>query len=65
MTDQVLSQTHETQVQELSLDQLEHVAAGTSTGAIAMGDGSVRLGDFNADGRVDAADYVVWRKTLG
>ena len=23
------------------------------------------LGDFNTDGRVDAADYVVWRKELG
>jgi hypothetical protein len=23
------------------------------------------LGDFNGDGRVDAADYVVWRKGLG
>jgi hypothetical protein len=22
-------------------------------------------GDYNADGRVDAADYVVWRKKLG
>jgi hypothetical protein len=22
-------------------------------------------GDYNEDGRVDAADYVVWRKTLG
>jgi hypothetical protein len=22
-------------------------------------------GDYNADGKVDAADYVVWRKTLG
>ena len=22
-------------------------------------------GDFNTDGKVDAADYVVWRKTLG
>jgi hypothetical protein len=25
----------------------------------------VQAGDFNADGRVDAADYVVWRKGLG
>jgi hypothetical protein len=22
-------------------------------------------GDFNSDGSIDAADYVVWRKTLG
>jgi hypothetical protein len=22
-------------------------------------------GDYNGDGTVDAADYVVWRKTLG
>jgi hypothetical protein len=24
----------------------------------------VLLGDYNADGEVDAADYLVWRKTL-
>jgi hypothetical protein len=26
---------------------------------------SAAMGDFNADGMVDAADYAVWRKTLG
>jgi hypothetical protein len=25
----------------------------------------IGLGDFNGDGTVDAADYVVWRKGLG
>lgn len=25
----------------------------------------ITLGDFNRDGTVDAADYTLWRKTLG
>ena len=67
MTDQVLSQKHETQVQELSSDQLEHVAGGASTAGIliAWGDGSVRMADADGNGYVDAADYVVWRKSNG
>jgi hypothetical protein len=26
---------------------------------------AIRPGDYNADGRVDAADYIVWRQTAG
>ena len=37
----------------------EHFAVGAGTNAV------VTNGDFNADGRVDAADYVVWRKNGG
>ena len=67
MTDRVLSQKHETQVQELSPDQLDHVTGGAASGGIlvAMGDGSVRLGDANGDGDVDGRDFLVWRKSGG
>lgn len=67
MTHQVLSQTLEMQVQELTPDQLERVAGGASSGGIlvAMGDGSVRFGDANGDGDVDGRDFLVWRKTGG
>ena len=63
MTDQALSQKHETQVQELSPDQLEQVVGGAASGGIlvAMGDGSVRSGDGDVDGR----DFLVWRKSAG
>jgi len=33
--------------------------------AIAAYANVLRHGDFNADGKVDAGDYVVWRKTRG
>ena len=36
------------------------VAKGTSAYSIP-----IAAGDYNGDGVVDAADYVVWRKTLG
>ena len=57
MTDQVqtTSQTPETQVQELTPDELEHVGGGTGGDLyFSSGNGGV----WN----VDAADYVVWRK---
>jgi Calx-beta domain/FG-GAP-like repeat/FG-GAP repeat len=56
-------------------------AVGSSPSAVAVGDGTfspaenfavasgtsaaVTDGDFNSDGKVDAADYVVWRKNGG
>ncbi len=46
---------------------LRFILSGASTAR--LGDVSYRAinlqGDFNGDGRVDAADYVVWRKGLG
>lgn len=61
MTDQVQSTTQkaETQVQELTTDELEHVGGGAFLGGVFVGlaDGSVR--------NVGAADYVVWRKHSG
>lgn len=57
MIDQTTSQTHETQVRDLTPDELAQVTGGTGGILVAMGDGSVR--------NVDAADYVVWRKTYG
>ena len=67
MTDQVPSRKHETQVQELSPDQLEKVVGGAASGGVlvAMGDGSVRFGDANGDGDVDGRDFLVWRKSAG
>ena len=60
MTDklQTPSQTSGTQVRELTPDELDHVSAGAFRGGV-----TVAAADFNNDGAVDAADYVVWRKT--
>ena len=61
MADQVqtTSRNHETQVRDLTSDELEHVNGGTSSGVclVAMGDGSVR--------KLDAGDYVLWRSQYG
>ena len=38
-----------------SLSDLQHLLLGFDGAA----------GDFNRDGGVDAADYVMWRKTMG
>ena len=60
MTDQIQTANRETQVQALTSDELESVTGGAVTSGgmlVALGDGSVRS--------VDAADYVVWRKTYG
>lgn len=67
MTDKLQSQEPDTQVQDLSLDQLEEVAGGGSTSGVlvGMGDGSVRFGDANGDGDVDGRDFLVWRKSNG
>jgi hypothetical protein len=40
------------------------VYAGTSVILKVVGPAGIH-GDYNADGKVNAADYVVWRKTLG
>lgn len=42
-------------------------ASGTPTNEedLSGGGGSVLVGDYNGDGRVDAADYVVFRDTFG
>ena len=54
------SQTSEAPADDLTPEQLEQVSAGADGSVlVAMGDGSVRTGV------VDAADYVIWRKTLG
>jgi T5SS/PEP-CTERM-associated repeat protein len=36
-----------------------------TTGVLSVAASAVLAGDFNADGAVDAADYVTWRKGLG
>jgi hypothetical protein len=45
------------------------VGLGTLTGSVEYEDGVINFGttpgDFNNDGHVDAADYVVWRKNSG
>jgi len=38
---------------------------GILTGDIGTSTSPPIVGDYNSDGTVDAADYVVWRKTLG
>jgi hypothetical protein len=49
--------------------QFHAVGMGTLTGWVEYEDGVINFGttpgDFNNDGRVDAADYVVWRKNEG
>ena len=41
---------------------LHHSFAGNFRGTATLNAGTLSLaGDFNADGKVDAADYVVWR----
>lgn len=46
--------------QDNNVDQdYEDVSAGSFSISAAL------AGDFNSDGKVDAADYVVWRKTSG
>ena len=42
---------------------MSNVWVGTAADFFALP--SAAMGDFNADGIVDAADYAVWRKTLG
>jgi hypothetical protein len=41
--------------------QLDEIRLGTTYGSVSHG----LTGDFNNDGSVDAADYVVWRKSDG
>jgi Glycosyl hydrolases family 18 len=56
-----------TQIQFTSLlsgsYSVSNVWIGTAADLFALP--SATIGDFNADGIVDAADYVVWRKTMG
>ena len=40
-------------------------AAGFTHVVVELRHAPLRLGDYNGSGAVDAADYVVWRKTLG
>ena len=40
-------------------------ATANSGQLIVLGEGSRLVGDFNLDGRVSAADYTIWRNTLG
>ena len=60
MTDRPPTPTGETQVKALTSEELEQVSAAGFLGGVF-----VAAGDFNTDGRVDAADYVVWRKSSG
>ncbi len=57
MTQQPQCPKDETQVRDLTPDELQDVGGGAFTGGVYVGlaDGSVR--------NVDAADYVVWRKS--
>lgn len=55
-----------------SATQLTTMTIRASTGflnfsnfSVAAGAAAPVTGDYNADGRVNAADYVVWRDTLG
>ncbi len=34
-------------------------------GALAINNAALLAGDYNHDDRVDAADYVIWRSTMG
>jgi len=47
---------------EFSSDTLDNAHKSLAISAYAT---VLRHGDYNADGNVDAADYVVWRKTRG
>ena len=73
MTHQVQPKSPEsaTKVRELAPQELEQVNAGSGAN-FAFADGSVRFvssssglyrlyGDYNGDGDIDAADYVIWR----
>ena len=61
MTDRIPSQRDETQVRPLTPDELQDVNGGAFTGGVFVG----LAGDADGDGSVDAADYVVWRKSNG
>jgi hypothetical protein len=56
-----------TQLQFTSLFEANFTVGNVWTGTAAdlFALPSAAMGDFNADGVVDAGDYVVWRKTLG
>jgi hypothetical protein len=56
-----------TQLQFASLFQANYTVSNLWVGSAAdfFALPSAAMGDFNADGIVDAADYTVWRKTLG
>jgi hypothetical protein len=49
--------------------QFHAVGMGTLTGWVEYEDGIINFGttpgDYNGDGNVDAADYIVWRKNQG
>lgn len=52
----------------ITFEYLIEGAAAFTTGAVVFGTHPVvssRLGDFNNDGKVDAADYTVWRNNFG
>jgi hypothetical protein len=56
-----------TQLQFTSLYEANYIVSnvwvGTAADFFALP--SAAMGDFNADGMIDTADYLVWRKTLG
>jgi hypothetical protein len=56
-----------TQLQFASLYEANYTVSNVWTGTAAdlFALPSAAVGDFNADGVVDVADYIVWRKTLG
>jgi hypothetical protein len=56
-----------TQLQFTSLFEANYTVSNVWTGTAAdlFALPSAAMGDFNADGMVDAGDYVVWRRTLG
>jgi hypothetical protein len=50
----------------VSSGDLQHSFSGNFTGTTTVNAGTLSLaGDFDADGKVDGADYVVWRMHMG
>ena len=56
-----------TQIQLMSLYEANYTVSNVWIGAAAafFAPTATSLGDYNSDGTVDAADYLVWRNTMG
>ena len=59
MTDRLQAPNGETQIQELTSEELGHVSAGFLGGVF------VAVGDVNGDGAVDSSGYNTWRTNFG
>jgi hypothetical protein len=60
MTDPLQASNGETQIQELTSDELGHVSGGAFLGGVY-----VAVGDVNGDGAVDTSGYNTWRTNFG